>query len=597
MQRIFRLGLSIVEKKRNGVRWHMENGAVKKLPVGIENFEKIRSEGFYYIDKTCMIRDLLNRWSEVNLFTRPRRFGKSLNMSMLKTFFEFGCDKTLFDGLEIAKETRLCEEYMGKFPVVSISLKGVNGADYETARSMMCAEIGNEALRFQFLLDSDKLSAQEKEIYRKLIHVDAGSADNFEMADDVLMRSLRTLSELLRKYYGKKVIILIDEYDVPLAKANEKGYYEPMVTLIRNLFEQALKTNESLYFAVMTGCLRVAKESIFTGLNNPKILSITSVRFDEYFGFTDEEVKQMLEYYGFENKYDELKNWYDGYRFGNVDVYCPWDVISYCDDLIDDPTLAPKDYWSNTSSNDVVGHFLEQVGNGLTRSEIEALVAGETVTKEIHEDLTYNRLYDSIENIWSVLFTTGYLTQKGKPEGNKYQLAIPNMEIRNIFTGQIMSMFRQEAGKDGETLRAFCEALQTGDAETVEQLFTAYLSKTISIRDTFVRRPTKENFYHGILLGILGFKNGWYVKSNEEAGNGYCDIIIRVEDLDIGIVIEVKYAERGEYDQALNDAWKQIEEKEYAKELIEDGYETIYQYAIACYRKKCRVRQAAYLRD
>ena len=505
----------------------------KKLPVGIESFEKIRREGFYYVDKTAMIRDLLRQWGKVNLFTRPRRFGKSLNMSMLKAFLELDCDRSLFEGLEISKETALCEKYMGQFPVISISLKGTGASDFETARALMCSVIGNEALRFLFLLDSDRLSEQEKEMYRKLVNVAPDSPDNFEMSDDVLMRSLRTLSELLQRHFEKKTIILIDEYDVPLAKANEEGYYERMTMLIRNLFEQALKTNDSLYFAVLTGCLHVVKESIFTGLNNPKILSITTVRFDEYFGFTDTEVREMLKYYDLDDRYDTVKEWYDGYRFGNVDVYCPWDVISYVDDLTDDPDIPPKDYWSNTSSNDVVRHFIEKVGNGLTKSEIEMLVAGETVTKEIHEELTYNRLYDSIDNIWSVLFMTGYLTQRGKPDGNRIQLTIPNREIRKIFTGQIMAMFKEQTEKDGETLNSFCNALKSGDADEAERLFGSYLERTVSIRDTFVRKPTKENFYQGILLGILGFKEGCQIiySYGIACWRKKCRIMVEVTDL------------------------------------------------------------------
>ena len=561
----------------------------KKLPVGIESFEKIRREGFYYVDKTAMLRDLLRQWGEVNLFTRPRRFGKSLNMSMLKAFLELGCDRTLFEGLEISKETALCEKYMGQFPVISISLKGTGASDFETARALMCSVIGNEALRFLFLLDSDRLSEQEKEMYRKLVRVVPESPDNFEMSDDVLMRSIRTLSELLQKHFEKKTIILIDEYDVPLAKANEEGYYEQMMLLIRNLFEQALKTNDSLYFAVLTGCLRVAKESIFTGLNNPKILSITTVRFDEYFGFTDAEVREMLKYYGLEDRYDTVKEWYDGYRFGNVDVYCPWDVISYVDDLTDDPDIPPKDYWSNTSSNDVVRHFIEKIGDGLTKSEIEMLAAGETVTREIHEELTYNRLYDSIDNIWSVLFMTGYLTQRGKPDGNGIRLTIPNREIRKIFTGQIMEMFKAQAGRDGAALNAFCNALKSGNAEEAERLFESYLGRTVSIRDTFVRKPTKENFYHGILLGILGFKDGWFIRSNQEAGDGYADILIKIESEDIGIIMEVKYAEDGDYDSVCRRALEQIRKKDYTAVLEEEGCRIIYSYGVACRRKKCRI--------
>ena len=567
----------------------MPHAEKRKLPVGVEDFEKIRREGFYYVDKTTMIRDLLRKWGEVNLFTRPRRFGKSLNMSMLKAFFEIGCDKALFDGLAISGEQDLCEKYMGKFPVISVSLKGVNGADYETARALLCSVIGNEAARFRFLLETDRISELEKELYRQLLVTDPNRQGMYAMPDAVLMGSLKTLSMLLKEYYKTEVIILIDEYDVPLAKASERGYYESMALLIRNLFEQALKTNDSLYFAVMTGCLRVAKESIFTGLNNLKLLSVTSVRFDEYFGFTDEEVRELLRYYGREDRYEAMREWYDGYRFGNVEVYCPWDVISYCDDLTDDPEAEPRDYWSNTSSNDVIRHFIEKVDHGLTRSEIEALVSGEILTKEIHEDLTYNRLYDSVDHIWSVLFATGYLTQRGKAEGKRYRLAIPNREIRNIFTEQIMTMFKEAVAKDGESLDAFCAALQKGDAREAERLFTAYLGKTISIRDTSVRKASKENFYHGILLGILGFKSGWYVRSNEESGEGWSDILVRLENEDTGMIIEIKYAEEGRYAVACEQALRQIEEKDYTAKLKEEGCSLILKYAVACFRKKCRI--------
>lgn len=515
----------------------MENRK-KRLPVGIDSFEKLRTLGFYYVDKTAMIRDLLLGWGEVNLFTRPRRFGKSLNMSMLKSFFEIGCDQSLFEGLAISKETALCEEYMGKFPVICISLKDVDGVDQADARSLLGAVIGNEALRFQFLLKSSRLSGEEKDLYRQLITVDALGKSVFSMSEPVMMGSLKMLSTLLEKHYQKKVILLIDEYDVPLAKAYEHGYYDEMVLLLRNILQQALKTNDSLYFAVLTGCLRTAKESIFTGLNNLKTFSITSVRFDEFFGFTDGEVQAMLSYYGLEERYEAVKNWYDGYRFGNVDVYCPWDVISYCDELMDDRKTEPKNYWSNTSGNDAVRHFIEKLGNGVMQGEMEALIAGETVEKEIHEDLTYNELYASVGNIWSMLYMTGYLTQRGFSDGSTRQLAIPNMEIRSIFTRQIMAMFKEAVAADGALLEAFCDALEQGRAADVEKSFTSYLEKTVSIRDTFSRRPTKENFYHGILLGILGYKNDWYVKSNKESGNGYGDIFIKIENKRIGIIIE-----------------------------------------------------------
>ena len=557
------------------------NGVRKKLPIGIDNFKKVITDGFYYLDKTEMIKDLLKQWSKVNLFARPRRFGKSLNMSMLKSFFEIGSDPSLFDGLRISEETALCQEYMGKFPVISISLKGIGAGNYQTARNLVVKIINEEARRLQFLMDSRNLSINDKELFELLMERD--------MADETLIFSLRELSELLYKHYDKKAIILIDEYDVPLAKASEQGYYDQMIFLIRNMFEQALKTNEYLYFAVLTGCLRVAKESIFTGLNNLKVLSVTSIRFDEYFGFTDDEVQKMLAYYGLSEKYQTVKDWYDGYRFGNADVYCPWDVINYCDDLLDNPDTEPKNYWSNTSSNDVVRHFIETLDAGVTKREMEALIAGETVTKEIHEELTYNNLYDSMENIWSVLFMTGYLTYRGTPGGGSYPLVIPNMEIRNIYKNQIMEMFVKNVSGDGAYFRSFCDALKSGDAPEVEKLFSGYLRRTVSIRDTFVRKPTKENFYHGILLGILGYKTDWYVRSNRESGDGFSDISIEIEDEGIGIIIEVKYAEKSRMETVCREALRQIESTGYAEQLREDDCTTILKYGIACYKKQCRV--------
>lgn len=552
----------------------------KKLPIGIENFEDIRKEDFYYIDKTGMIIDLLHNWGKVNLFTRPRRFGKSLNMSMLKSFFEIGCDKRLFEGLKISKETELCNEYMGKFPVVSVSLKSVNADTYEKARNMAVKIINEEARRLQYLLESEQLTSYDKDLFSSLLK------DN--MKDETLCSSLREISELLHKHYGKKVIILIDEYDVPLAKANEKGYYDQMVMLIRNMFEQTLKTNDNLYFAVLTGCLRVAKESIFTGLNNLNVLSITDVQYDEYFGFTDEEVRELLAYYELSGVYDTVKEWYDGYRFGNVDVYCPWDVICYCDKRRVNEKLQPEDYWSNTSSNDVVRHFLEQA-KATTKREIEQLISGESVTKIVRQELTYKDLYDSIDNIWSVLFTTGYLTQKGEPDGRKLQLAIPNTEIRNIFTNQISEWFQETARQDGTALDAFCEAFGNGDAESAEKQLNHYLNKTISIRDTAVKKDMKENFYHGLLLGLLSYKDTWYVASNKETGDGYSDILIEIEEENIGIIIEVKYPDNGNLEQGCKEALEQIEARRYTEQLLADGMEKIMKYGISCYRKKCRI--------
>lgn len=556
---------------------------LKKLPIGIENFEKLRQEDFYYIDKTRLIEQLLTRWGEVNLFTRPRRFGKSLNMSMLQSFFEIGKDKTLFDGLRISDNQELCEEYQGKFPVVSVSLKGINGATYEEARRFLIKTINEEARRLSVLSDSTELDETDHELLTQL--------KKKEMTNDSLVYSIRELTELLEKHYGSKVIVLIDEYDVPLAKANENGYYDEMVLLIRNLFENALKTNNSLKFAVLTGCLRIAKESIFTGLNNFKVYSITDKSFDETFGFTDEEVKELLRYYGQEKYYETVKEWYDGYRFGNVDVYCPWDVINFCSDHLADPGLEPKNYWANTSGNSVISHFIDSVGKPqkLTRMELEQLVNGGIVQKEINFELTYKELYSSIDNLWSTLFMTGYLTQRGEPSGNRYNLVIPNREIRNIITNHILKMFKENVKDDGKTVSDLCDALLNKNPEKVELIFTEYMKKTISIRDTFARKPTKENFYHGLLLGILGFKENWSVMSNRESGDGFGDILIRIEDEDVGIVIEVKYADDGNLQGECEKALQQIIDIRYTEALEQEGIHTIIKYGIACYRKKCKV--------
>lgn len=556
---------------------------LKKLPIGIENFEKLRQEDFYYIDKTRLIEQLLTRWGEVNLFTRPRRFGKSLNMSMLQSFFEIGKDKTLFDGLRISDNQELCEEYQGKFPVVSVSLKGINGATYEEARRFLIKTINEEARRLSVLSDSTELDETDHELLTQL--------KKKEMTNDSLVYSIRELTELLEKHYGRKVIVLIDEYDVPLAKANENGYYDEMVLLIRNLFENALKTNSSLKFAVLTGCLRIAKESIFTGLNNFKVYSITDKSFDETFGFTDAEVRELLRYYGQEKYYETVKEWYDGYRFGNVDVYCPWDVINFCSDHLADPGLEPKNYWANTSGNSVISHFIDSVGKPqkLTRMELEQLVNGGIVQKEINSELTYKELYSSIDNLWSTLFMTGYLTQRGEPSGNRYNLVIPNREIRNIITNHILKMFKENVKDDGKTVSDLCDALLNQNPEKVELIFTEYMKKTISIRDTFAQKPTKENFYHGLLLGILGFKENWSVMSNRESGDGFGDILIRIEDEDVGIVIEVKYADDGNLQGECEKALQQIIDIRYTEALEQEGIHTIIKYGIACYRKKCKV--------
>ncbi len=556
----------------------------KKLPIGNENFEEIRKENFYYVDKTGLIIELLHNWGAVNLFTRPRRFGKSLNMSMLEHFFSLKGDKSIFDGLKISKEAMLCREYMGKFPVVSVSLKGIDAQNYEMAFQMAVQIMKRVHAKFQYLLESEVLSEQDKREYRKLLD------DN--MSEAVFCNSLRILSELLEKHHGQKVILLVDEYDVPLAKSHMNGYYDQMVLLIRNLFGEALKTNSSLKFAVLTGCLRISKESIFTGLNNLKVRSVTDVRFDEYFGFTDPEVRMLFNYYGFTDSYDTAKKWYDGYRFGNVEVYCPWDVLNYCDSLLDDKDAQPENYWMNTSSNDAVKRFMEESANAATKRDIESLVAGGVITKEIHQELTYPEIYETIDNIWSLLFTTGYLTKQGKAEGRQMKLAIPNLEIRDIFVTQIMEFFKENVREDKDMLNRFCDALQNKDAENVEKIFTEYLRKTISIRDTAVRTDMKENFYHGVLLGILGVKMRWGISSNRELGEGYADILVEPDTGDMGIIIEVKYAHDGNLDAACKEALKQIEHTGYEDGLKDDGVENILKYGIACYKKQCRVMLA-----
>lgn len=562
--------------------------AVKRLPIGIEFFDEMIKNQYYYVDKTGMISELLRSGGKVTLFTRPRRFGKSLNMSMLKNFFSLQGDKRIFNELQISRDKQVCEEYMGKFPVISISLKSVDGFAYRNAYEMLCATIGNEAMKFQYLMDSTKLTDREKEQYGLLIK--GGDRIPFEMDEVTLTGSLKTLSLLLEKHHEKQTVLLIDEYDVPLSKASEHGYYKEMAMLIRKLFEQVLKTNESLKLAVLTGCMRISKESIFTGLNNFEVLSVADVRFDEYFGFTDQEVRKLLEYYHLSDKYQQVKEWYDGYQFGNVEVYCPWDVMNYCVTLLADPNAEPQNYWINTSSNEAVRRFIRESDNsGTIRREIEGLVAGECIIKELHQELTYEDMYQTVDNIWSVLFTTGYLTQRGRSEGNIFRLAIPNREIRNIFTTQIMQLFRENVKKDGELLNRFCEALENGNTESAEKCFGEYLRKTISIRDTSVRKEMKENFYHGVLLGILGIKENWIVRSNRESGEGYSDILIETDDTAMGIVIEMKYAEDGNLQKAAEKALKQIESKQYEEALYDEGIEQILRYGIACYKKRCKI--------
>lgn len=558
----------------------------RMLPMGIENFKEIRTGNYYYVDKTGLIKTLLEHFGKVNLFTRPRRFGKTLNMSMLKYFFETGSDMMIFDGLEIAKERKLCEEYQGKFPVISITLKGATGLNFEEAKAMLRFIVGNEAMRFQFLMQSDQLTEIERKRYEALINIDNTGA--FTMSDELLKNSLQILSQMLRKHYGQHVVMLIDEYDVPLDKAYQSGYYDSMVELVRGLFGNAFKTNDSLKFAVLTGCLRISKESIFTGINNFSVYTVKDVQFHEYFGFTDMEVRQMLEYYGFMENYDIMKEWYDGYHFNSLDIYCPWDVVSHCHALKMYPDMEAQNYWINTSSNDIVRRFISQA-DAATKDEIEQLINGGIIRKKIRQELTYRDLDSNIENLWSILFTTGYLTQCGQDEDGMTGLVIPNREIRWIYEEQIQEWFKEETRRDTQKLENLGRAFEQNDTETIEKEFTSYLRKTIRIRDTSTRKKMKENFYHGILLGLFAGMSGWKVKSNAESGEGYSDISVEVEDKDIGIIIELKYAEKAAFDEGCREALRQIHDKNYEEALIDDGMKTIYKYGIACYKKRCKV--------
>ena len=555
-----------------------------KLPVGIDDFRKIRECGFYYVDKTKLVEQLMQNWGEVNLFTRPRRFGKTLNMSMLRSFFEIGTDKSLFDGLYISRNKELCDMHMGKYPVISITLKGIEGMTFEEARNMLKIILKNEARRHYYLKNSDRLTDDDKQQYEQIL---LGTSEN--TAD-----SLRLLSQLLFLHYDKKVVILIDEYDVPLDKAFQNGYYSEMTSLIRGILGQALKTNDYLQFAVLTGCLRISKESIFTGLNNFKVLSIADARFDEQFGFIDSEVRDILEEYGVSDKISEVKDWYDGYRFGKADVYCPWDVINYVDHLQADPNARPQAYWINSSGNGLVRRLIN-IADESTKDEIERLIAGETIEKAIRLELTYDEIDNSIDNIWSVLFTTGYLTNAGEIElpggdGYGYRLVIPNKEVRQVFVSQIQEWFRQTVTYDNGSVQDLCEAFMAGDADKIQSNLNMILIKTISVLDTKARDDQKENFYHGLLLGLLRSKPDWRIKSNRESGDGFSDISIEPTIPEKGIVVEVKYSNTiSGLDDACDRAMKQIRDRRYDEALREDGREDIIAYGIAFCRTRCKV--------
>lgn len=557
-----------------------------KLPVGIEDFQEIRRNGFYYIDKTGLIEQLLDSWGKVNLFTRPHRFGKSLNMSMLRYFFEIGTDMTLFNGLHIMQRKDLCDEYMGRFPVVFLTLKGVDGLTFEKATNKLIKIVALEAERFIFLKNSDKLTDNEKQRYCALVKMQDGK---YAMDEDTLESALQTLSELLYRHYGQKVVILVDEYDVPLDKAYQNGYYKEMVSMIRSLFGEALKTNEFLQFAVLTGCLRVSRESIFTGLNNFKIFSITDARFDEQFGFTEDEVGKMLKDYHLEEHLAEMKEWYDGYHFGDADIYCPWDVINRVDDLCDTPEAKPKCYWINSSGNALVKRFVS-IANRTTQDEIEHLIAGEPIEKSVRLDLTYDEIDKSIDNIWSVLFTTGYLTQADMTEQGAYKLVIPNKEVRTVYISQIQEWFKQKIADNTEQMAHFWKAIEDGNAEIIEQYLNQTLSNTISVFDTKAPEMEKENSYHTFLAEMLTGNTDWVVKSNVEAGEGFADIIIKPQNPDDGIIFELKCSkEASGLDKACERVIKQIRDRRYLEYLKNDGRHNMIFYGIAFYKKRCKV--------
>ena len=562
----------------------------KRLPVGIENFEEFSAENFYYVDKTMFIAELLQNWGKVNLFTRPRRFGKSLNMSMLKCFFEIGGDPALFYGLKITKEKELCEEYMGQFPVISISLKSVDGLNFESASAALRTVIGDEAGRFRFLRESGSLDDEDKNAYSRLINVEVKSDASYAMSDSTLIDSLKTLSRLLAKHYNRKVILLIDEYDVPLDKAFQSGYYDEMVTLIRSLFGNALKTNENLYFAVLTGCLRISKESIFTGLNNLNVMTVSDPYFCDSFGFTEDEVLEFLRYYGLEEFHDTVKEWYDGYQFGNTSVYCPWDVIKYVQILWKDRDAEPGNYWANTSGNDIIRRLLKKADQ-TTRDEIEQLVNGGAIVKGIRQELTYRDIEDSVDNIWSVLYSAGYLTQHGRLPGKRIRLALPNREVKELFVDLVKDWFQEITFADSARINRFCAAFPAGDASTIQNMLHDYLWDSISVRDTAVRMSMKENFYHGMVLGLLRSQGNWLIQSNAETGEGYSDISICTPER-TGIVIELKYAVNGNLETACAEALKQIEDKKYAEGLKRRGMKKMIKYGIAFCEKECMVMTA-----
>ncbi len=550
----------------------------KKRPTaGLEDFAQLIHDGFYYVDKTYIVKELLEKWSNVNLFTRPRRFGKTLLMDMLKCFFEIDGPKEVFEGLKIAQEKEICEQYQGKYPVIFLSLKSVNALTFEVARDILKGILANEALRHSYLKMSDKLDEDEHDTFRKMCKMENAET----VSDAFLMSSLNNLSKYLYKHHGQKVIILLDEYDVPLDKAEQNGFYKEMLSMIRGLFDQTLKTNPYMQSAVMTGCLRIAKESIFTGMNKVNVYTVLDRNFSDAFGYTDEEVKTMLEYLGFTQHYEDIKAWYDGYQFGDKHIYCPWDVNKYCDDLYTEAVTTPKPYWMNTSGNDIIRKFIETSAEEALEDEVEELINGGSVRKKIHQELTYKDLYTTIDNIWSILFTTGYLTVDGDPEDEELNLVIPNQGIRKIFRDQVFEWIKEGLKNNPEYLNGFCEYFVQGKAAEIEDQFNEFLDETISIRDS-----GEEKFYHAYLLGMLRNRKDWRLKSNVETGNGYCDISIKLPKQKLGILIEMKYTrDETKLEEYCREALDQIERKGYKIERVTKTLK----YGIACCRKQCRV--------
>ena len=559
----------------------------KPLPIGTDIFEKLINNNSYYVDKTGLIEYLKDKKGDVNLFTRPRRFGKTLNMTMMYEFFRIGGNPELFKNLKISQNKTLCEEWQNKFPTIFITLKGVEGNNFEQARRKLMELIYETASLFKFLYESNKLDTEDKEKYRQLLNIEKYEK---EKQIELITSSYKILSNLLYKHYGKKTIFLIDEYDVPLDKAENNGYFKEMISLIRGMFNNAFKTNPYLEMAILTGCLRISKESIFTGMNNFKVFSISDEQASEFFGFTEKEVKEMFDYYNVSSRFDDAKKWYDGYVFGKQEVYCPWDAILFCDSLRTDINVFPRTYWANTSGNSILKRFLKEAKDS-TKQELEELVAGGIVSKKIKQELTYQDLYKTIDNIWSVLYCTGYLTSAGRTSDADFQLRIPNKEIKIIYEQQIMQWLNETFLSQKEVVQNLYDGFYDGDAEKVEKAFGQFLFKSISVRDSMAKKDYKENFYHGLLLGLLTQNNkNLIVESNVESGYGYPDLIMYTPDYSLGIIIELKYAESPKkFKEALDEGMKQIEKNRYIKIFDDEDAYVVRKFVIACYKKRCKV--------